>query len=77
MASKIEVRVGKKGTSYRAKVRRRGVNTSRTFSSLADAKKWVITTEVNVFKDAPVDTGKVRPVTLGAIFDQYIREVKP
>ncbi|MEZ2298679.1 site-specific integrase [Variovorax sp. RCC_210] len=72
MATKIETRVGKGGTSYRAKVRKGGVSASRTFKTESEAKKWVTVTEAKVITGAPVDTGKSRKVTLGQIFSEYI-----
>lgn len=72
MTAKIEVREGKGGISFRAKVRKGGVSTSRTFKTQAEAKKWVTVTEAKVITGAPVDTGKARKTTLGQIFNEYI-----
>lgn len=73
---KIEVRQGKKGTSYRAKVRRGGVYVSRTFPTRTEASKWITSTEADIFKGAPVDTSKFRGMSLGAIIADYIESVK-
>ena len=72
MTAKIEAREGKGGLSFRAKVRKGGVSTSRTFKTQAEAKKWLTVTEAKVITGAPVDTGKARKTTLGQIFNEYI-----
>jgi integrase len=74
---------GKRGTSYRAQIRRHGRflkhqsdSLSKTFKTYNEAKRWIIDTEAKLNHDIPVDVPK-RPLTFHDLLIRYEQEVLP
>jgi len=74
----IEKRTGKRGTTWRARIRRTGYpDLTETFSTKTAALEWARATESKVDKDEVVDTTEARRTTLTEALDRYQREITP
>lgn len=76
----------KRGSSWRAIVRKRGTTQSKTFDTKAQAQKWATALEAKLdagIPATPADAGQIQPVpteaspTLGDILRKYADEVSP
>lgn len=74
----IEKRVGKKGTTWRARVRRTGYpDLARTFETKTRALEWARAIETKVDADELIDTSEARSTTLVEALGRYGREITP
>lgn len=74
----IEKREGKKGTTYRVKVRLRGCPTQiATFDRLTDAKKWIQQTEAAIREGRHFKTVEAKKHTLTELLDRYQATIVP
>jgi len=74
----IEKRTGKRGTTWRARIRRIGYpDLTESFSTKTGALEWARATESKVDKDEAVDTTEARRTTLAEALDRYQREITP
>lgn len=71
----IYKRQGKKGVSYRVKIREKGIKPmTQTFAKLADAKVWQVTQKNAIITGSPLDLEKtIKKLTLGEIFAEYVK----
>ncbi len=73
----IEKRVGKRGTRYRALIRRKGASAmSKTFGRKADAETWARQTEAAIERGQAVAT-EARRHTVSGMIRRYIDEMLP
>jgi integrase len=73
----IEKRTSSNGElSYRVKIRKRGISTTRTFVRKADAQKWATDTEAAILAGTYQTTGS-NGLTLAQAIDRYTAEVLP
>lgn len=73
----IEKRPGKRGTKYRALVRRKGARTlSRTFTRKVDAESWARQTEADIERGQAVTT-EARRHTVAGMIQRYIKQILP
>ena len=75
MAGKlITERVGVHGDiSYLVRIREAGVAVSKTFKAKKEAEKFIRDIKSKIDKGESVDITKVKKMTLGAIFDDYLK----
>jgi len=75
MAS-IQKREGKRGTTYRVQVRRKGhPPETATFERLTDARQWAQQTETAITEGRHLLISQARRRTFAEMIDRYIREV--
>lgn len=77
MAGKlITERVGVHGdVSYLVRIREAGVAVSKTFKAKKEAEKFIRDIKSKIDRGESVDITKVKKMTLGAIFDDYMKHV--
>lgn len=68
----IREQVGKKKTTYLARVRRNGVVDTATFDEKSDAKNWILQQESDIISGKPVDISKMKKLSLSEMFQDYI-----
>ena len=66
--------VARRGRYWRARVRIKGVQFSRTFDTEVEARSWATEEERRLIAGEPAATDGL---TIGALFDRYVREVSP
>ena len=75
MAGKlITERVGTNGdVSYLVRIREAGAKVSKTFKAKKEAEKFIRDIKTKLDRGESVDIAKVKKMTLGVIFDDYIK----
>jgi len=73
----MSISVEKRGSSYRARIRRAGLEISKTFSKQGDATAWALANAGAIAGDTYVDRGREKASTLKAILQRYLDEVTP
>jgi hypothetical protein len=75
----IDVRKGPEGkVVYRARVPRKGYAThTATFTTRAEARKWITITEGAIFAQRHFPTKAATQQTLGDAIERYVREILP
>ena len=68
---------GKRGTRYRAIVRKRGETATRTFSTKTDANRWAHKLEAEIERGAAGLVTAGQKWTLSQAIDKYIAEILP
>lgn len=66
--------IRKRGKSWLAEVRRKGISTSATFSTKAEAQAWATHTEAEIIAGK---RGNVPDKTFGDLLEKYAKEVSP
>ena len=72
----VREQVGKKKTTYLARVRKNGVVDTATFDEKSDALAWITQQEANILQGKPVDVSKIKKVELAEVFKDYIENGK-
>lgn len=72
----VREQVGKKKTTWLARVRKNGVVDTATFDEKSDALAWITQQEANILQGKPVDVSKIKKVELAEVFNDYIENGK-
>lgn len=70
----IVKRAKKNGFSYQARVRKNGVNVSKTCATLTDAKNFITEADAKALKGEVVSSPKIGKTLLAEIFQDYLNE---
>jgi len=69
--------ITKRGNSWRALVRKRGITRSKTFDTKSSALRWATQLEADIDAGAARGTAPTRGITVADLIDRYVREIKP
>lgn len=62
--------------SYQAKVRKNGLNISKTCKSVKEAKEWITQREAEILNGQPITSTKINKTTLEEIFQEFLTDNK-
>jgi integrase len=73
----MTISVVKTGPGFRARIRRKGVELSRTFPTQAEATAWALKNVGEIAGDSYIDRTREKTTTLAQLIKRYLEEVTP
>ncbi len=67
----------KRGSAWRAIIRRQGASVSATFDTKAEAQAWATAAEAKIIAGASVRQSRIAATTVAELFERYAEEVSP